>query len=566
MPRFASPRRVAVTGVGLVSPLAIGNAENWDALLAGKSGVGPITRFDASRLACRIAGEVKGFDPSLYIEKKEIKKMDTFIHYAMGAAHFAMEDSGLPVTDANRERVAVVIGSGIGGLRLIEETQRRFVETGDNPKVISPFFITGLIVNEAAGNISIKYGMKGPNLATVTACTTGAHAVGEAYRMIQYGEADSAIAGGTEAVITPLAVGGFAVMRALSTRNDDPQGASRPWDRERDGFVIGEGAGLVILEEMEAAKKRGARIYAELAGYGLSGDAFPHRGALRGRRRAGARHEERDGGRRHRPDEIDYINAHGTSTPAGDKVETLAIKMVFGAHARKLAISSTKSMTGHLLGAAGGLETAICALAVHDQVMPPTINYENPDPECDLDYVPNEARRGPIRYALSNSFGFGGTNGCLIFKRMDVRSRCRAEGSRAPTMNSNPRRHRLRPRHRNEDQDRPRRQLDRRDGREVDRLPVRRVRARRGPEDERSKGRRDGDGRLRRARARRRRACASAWRAGRTTRSGSIRAKRRASTRSASRRRSRRSRRARHSTSSGSGRRASDRTSRSSGR
>ncbi|MDQ2978683.1 MAG: beta-ketoacyl-ACP synthase II [Acidobacteriota bacterium] len=419
MPRFPSPRRVAVTGVGLVSPLAIGNAENWDALLAGKSGVGPITRFDASRLACRIAGEVKGFDPSLYIEKKEIKKMDTFIHYAMGAAHFAMEDSGLPVTDANRERVAVVIGSGIGGLRLIEETQRRFVETGDNPKVISPFFITGLIVNEAAGNISIKYGMKGPNLSTVTACTTGAHAVGEAYRMIQYGDADSAIAGGTEAVITPLAVGGFSVMRALSTHNDDPQGASRPWDRERDGFVIGEGAGLVILEEMEAAKKRGARIYAELAGYGLSGDAF----------HIAAPSEDGDGPARVmknamedagiRPEDVEYINAHGTSTPAGDKAETLAIKMVFGAHARKVAISSTKSMTGHLLGAAGGLETAICALAVHDQVMPPTINYENPDPDCDLDYVPNEARRGPIRYALSNSFGFGGTNGCLVLKRME---------------------------------------------------------------------------------------------------------------------------------------------------
>src|ERR1700682_335869 len=418
MPRFPSPRRVAVTGVGLVSPLAIGNAENWDALLAGKSGVGPITRFDASRFACRIAGEVKGFEPSRYIDKKEIKKMDTFIHCAMGAARFAMEDSGLPGTDANRDRVAVVIGSGIGGLRLIEDTQRKFVMTGDNPKVISPFFITGLIVNEAAGNISIKYGMKGPYLSTVTAVTTGAHAVGEAYRMIQYGDADSAIAGGTEAVITPLAVGGFSVMRALSTRNEDPQGASRPWDRERDGFVIGEGAGLVILEEMEAAKKRGARIYAELAGYGLSGDAF----------HIAAPSEDGDGPARVMknamedaamgPEDVDYINAHGTSTPAGDKAETLAIKIVFGEHARRVAISSTKSMTGPLLGAAGGLETAICALAVHDQVLPPTINYENPDPECDLDYVPNEARRGPIRYALSNSFGFGGTNGCLVLKRM----------------------------------------------------------------------------------------------------------------------------------------------------
>jgi 3-oxoacyl-[acyl-carrier-protein] synthase II len=418
MPRFSSPRRVAVTGLGLVSPLAIGNDANWEALLAGRSGVGPITRFDASPFTCRIAAEVKGFDPSLFIEKKEIKKMDTFIHYAMGAAHFAMEDSGFPVNDGNRERIAVVVGSGIGGLPLIEKTSRAFVESRDNPKVISPFFITGLIVNEAAGNISIKYGMKGPNLATVTACTTGAHAVGEAYRKIQYGEADAAIAGGTESVITPLAVGGFAVMRALSTRNDDPQRASRPWDRDRDGFVMGEGAGLVILEEMEAAKKRGARIYCELAGYGLSGDAY----------HIAAPSEDGDGPARVmrialedagiNGDEVDYINAHGTSTPSGDRVETIAIKMVFGAHARKLAVSSTKSMTGHLLGAAGGLETAICALAVRDQVMPPTINYETPDPECDLDYVPNQARPGPIRYALSNSFGFGGTNGCLVFKRL----------------------------------------------------------------------------------------------------------------------------------------------------
>ncbi|MCA1582957.1 MAG: beta-ketoacyl-ACP synthase II [Acidobacteria bacterium] len=419
MPRFASPRRVAVTGVGLVSPLAVGNSENWDALLAGKSGIGPITRFDASRLTCQIAGEVKNFDPSLYIAKKEIKKMDTFIHYAMGAAHFAMEDSGFSVTDENRERVAVVIGSGIGGLPLIEETSRRYIESGDNPKVISPFFITGLIVNEAAGNISIKYGMKGPNLSTVTACTTGAHAVGEAYRMIQYGDADAAIAGGTEAVITPLAVGGFAVMRALSTRNSDPLRASRPWDKDRDGFVIGEGAGLVILEEMEGATRRGARIYAELVGYGLSGDAF----------HIAAPSEDGDGPARVMKnaladagitsDAIDYINAHGTSTPAGDKAETLAIKTVFGAHAYELAVSSTKSMTGHLLGAAGGLETGICALSVYHQVLPPTINYETPDPECDLDYVPNEARQAPVRYALSNSFGFGGTNGSLILKRPD---------------------------------------------------------------------------------------------------------------------------------------------------
>jgi 3-oxoacyl-[acyl-carrier-protein] synthase II len=418
MSRLSSPRRVAVTGVGLVSPLGVGNRENWEGLTAGRSGLGPITRFDASRFACRIAGEVKGFDPSLFIEKKEIKKMDIFIHYAMAAAHFAMEDSGAPVTDENRERFAVVVGSGIGGLPIIEETQRKYVEGGNNPRVISPFFITGLIVNEAGGNISIKYGMKGPNLATVTACTTGAHAIGEAYRMIQFGDADSAIAGGTESVITPLAVGGFGVMKALSTRNDDPVGASRPWDRDRDGFVIAEGAGLVVLEEMEAARKRGARIYAELAGYGMSGDAY----------HIAAPSEDGDGPARvmkncladagMNPEEIDYINAHGTSTPLGDKAETLAIKRVFGAHAKKLAVSSTKSMTGHLLGAAGGLETAICALAVHEGVLPPTINYQNPDPECDLDYVPNTARRAVLRNVLSNSFGFGGTNGCLILKKV----------------------------------------------------------------------------------------------------------------------------------------------------
>jgi 3-oxoacyl-[acyl-carrier-protein] synthase II len=418
MPRFSSPRRVAVTGLGLISPLGIGNRENWDALTAGRCGLGPITRFDASRFNSRIAGEVKNFDPALYIDKKEIKKMDTFIHYAMAAAHLAMEDSGVTVTEENRERFAVVVGSGIGGLPIIEDTQKRYVESGGNPRVISPFFITGLIVNEAGGNISIKYGMKGPNLATVTACTTGAHAIGEAFRMIQYGEADNAIAGGTESVITPLAVGGFGVMKALSTRNDDPLHASRPWDRDRDGFVIAEGAGLVVLEEMDSAQKRGARIYAELAGYGMSGDAY----------HIAAPSEDGDGPSRVMkncladaglaPEKIDYINAHGTSTPLGDKAETIAIKKVFGEHARKLAVSSTKSMTGHLLGAAGGLETGICALAMYHGVLPPTINYDNPDPECDLDYVPNTARPAKVEYVLSNSFGFGGTNGCLILKRM----------------------------------------------------------------------------------------------------------------------------------------------------
>jgi 3-oxoacyl-[acyl-carrier-protein] synthase II len=418
MPRPSNSRRVAVTGLGLVSPLGIGNSENWTALIAGKSGVGPITRFDASRFGSRIAGEVKGFDPSRYIEKKEIKKMDAFIQYAMAAAQFAMEDSALPVNDANRERIAVVVGSGIGGLPVIEKTMREYVETGGSPKVISPFFITALIVNEAAGNISIRYGLKGPNLSTVTACTTGTHAIGEAYRIIQHGEADAAIAGGTESVITPLAVGGFSVMKALSTRNDEPERASRPWDRDRDGFVISEGAGLVVLEEMEAAVRRGARIYAELVGYGMSGDAYhiaaPSEdgdGPARVMRNALA-DAQIDG------DQIDYINAHGTSTPAGDRVEAMAIQMVFGDHARKLAVSSTKSMTGHLLGAAGGLETAICALAVYHQTMPPTTNYETPDPDCALDFVPNEARQAPIRYALNNSFGFGGTNGSLILKRM----------------------------------------------------------------------------------------------------------------------------------------------------
>jgi len=419
MPRLASPRRVAVTGVGLVSPLGIGNRENWDGLLAGKNGIGPITRFDVSAFYSRIAGEVKGFDPGRFIEKKEIKKMDTFIHYAMGAAHFAMEDSGLPVNDENRARIAVVVGSGIGGLPLIEDTMRRYVEGNNNPRVISAFFITGLIVNEAAGNISIKYGLKGPNLSTATACTTGAHAVGEAFRMVQYGDADAAIAGGTEAVIGPLAVGGFSVMKALSGRNDDPQHASRPWDRDRDGFVIGEGAGILVLEEMEAAKARGARIYAELVGYGMSGDAY----------HIAAPSADGDGPSRVmrntlddakvNPDQVDYVNAHGTSTPLGDLAETLAIKRVFGDHAYKLAVSSTKSMTGHLLGAAGGLESAVCVLALHHGAIPPTINYQNPDPECDLDYVPNQPREAKMRYALNNSFGFGGTNGSLLFKRME---------------------------------------------------------------------------------------------------------------------------------------------------
>jgi 3-oxoacyl-[acyl-carrier-protein] synthase II len=415
MPRLGPSRRVAVTGVGLVSPLGIGTHENWEALKAGRSGIGPITRFDASRYPVRIAGEVKGFDPSLYVSKKDIKKMDTFIHYGMGATHYAMEDSGFQITPENAERVAVVIGSGIGGLPLIENQHRRVWEGG--PDKFSPFFIPGLIANMTAGQVSIKYGAKGPNLATVTACTTGAHAIGEAYRMIQYGDADAAIAGGTEAVITQLAVGGFAAMRALSTRNDEPQRASRPWDKGRDGFVIGEGAGIVILEEWDSAVKRGADVYAELVGYGMSGDAY----------HISAPSEDGDGPARVmkntlrdaqiNPEDVDYINAHGTSTPLGDKVETIAVKRVFGDHAKKVAISSTKSMTGHLLGAAGGLEMGILALTVKYGIIPPTINYEEPDPECDLDYVPNVAREVKVRYALTNSFGFGGTNGCLLLKK-----------------------------------------------------------------------------------------------------------------------------------------------------
>jgi len=416
MPRRGPSRRVAVTGVGLVSPLGIGTHENWEALKAGRSGIGPITRFDASQYPVRIAGEVKGFDPSLYVSKKDIKKMDSFILYGMGATHYAIEDAGFQITPENAERVAVVIGSGIGGLPLIESQHRRVWEGG--PDRFSPFFIPGLIANMTAGQVSIKYGAKGPNLATVTACTTGAHAIGEAYRMIQYGDADAAITGGTEAVITPLAVGGFSAMRALSTRNDEPQRASRPWDKGRDGFVIGEGAGILLLEEWDAAAARGADIYAEMVGYGMSGDAYhisapsedgdgPARVMINTLRDA-----EIDG------DQIDYINAHGTSTPMGDRVETIAVKRVFGDRAKKIAISSTKSMTGHLLGAAGGLEMGILALTVKHGVIPPTINYEEPDPECDLDYVPNVAREVNVRYALSNSFGFGGTNGCLILKKV----------------------------------------------------------------------------------------------------------------------------------------------------
>jgi len=397
-----------------VSPVGLTAKENWASLTAGVSGIGMITRFDATDYACRIAGEVKGFDPGAFLEKKEIKKFDTFIHFAVAAAKEAMTDSGLVVTPENAERVGVCIGSGIGGLPLIEETHKTVLEKG--PRRISPFFIPGLIVNMGAGLVSIQTGAKGPNSATATACATSAHAIGDAANAIRRGDADAMIAGGSEAVITTLAVGGFSAMRALSTRNDDPKGASRPWDKDRDGFVLSEGAGILVLEDLALAKARGASIYAELAGYGMSGDAY----------HISAPSEDGDGPFRvmHNalldanvnPDEVVYINAHGTSTPHGDRIETIAIKRVFGDHARKLSVSSTKSMTGHLLGAAGGLEAGILALAMRHGVVPPTINYVTPDPECDLDYTPNTAREKKLPIALSNSFGFGGTNASLLMR------------------------------------------------------------------------------------------------------------------------------------------------------
>ncbi|MEX2270154.1 MAG: beta-ketoacyl-ACP synthase II [Vicinamibacterales bacterium] len=410
-------RRVVVTGVGLVSPLGVGTEANWQALLAGQSGIGPITRFDASLFAARIAGEVKGFDPLQFMEKKDVKKMDIFIQFAVAAAQFAMDDAGLKVTPAIADHVGVFIASGIGGFTTIEREHRELIAGG--PRRISPFFIPSTIINLAAGQVSIRFGARGPNLATCTACTASAHAVGEAMEIIKRGDADVMIAGGSEAAITPMGVGGFAAMRALSTRNDEPQRASRPFDKGRDGFVMGEGSGIVILEELETAKARGASIYAEIAGYGLTSDAYhltgqpeEAHGAVRSMqmaiRKAGIR-----------PDEIDYINAHGTSTPINDPTETLAVKTVLGEHARKVAMSSTKSMTGHLLGAAGGLEAGITALAVKHQIAPPTINLDDPDEGCDLDYVANVSRKLPIRHALSNSFGFGGTNGTLLLKRYE---------------------------------------------------------------------------------------------------------------------------------------------------
>jgi 3-oxoacyl-[acyl-carrier-protein] synthase II len=409
------PRRVVVTGVGLVSALGIGTDVTWEAIRAGKSGIGPITQFDATAFSCRIAGEVKGYDPAAFIEKKEIKKMGRFIQFAIAAAEFALRGSELMVAPEVAERVGVYIGSGIGGFEVIEREHQTLLEQG--PRRISPFFIPATIINLASGYVSIRSGAKGPNSATATACTTSAHSIGDSFRLIQHNDADAMICGGTEACITPMGIGGFAAMRALSTRNDDPQRASRPWDKDRDGFVVGEGAGILVLEELEFARARGANILAEVAGYGMSADAFhvtappdDGDGAYRVMRNA-----LRDAGLQ--PNEVDYINAHGTSTEVGDRAETMAIKRTFGEHAYKVAVSSTKSMTGHLLGGAGGLEAGITVLAIRDQIAPPTINLDEPDPVCDLDFVPHHARPMKIDNALSNSFGFGGTNGALVFKK-----------------------------------------------------------------------------------------------------------------------------------------------------
>jgi len=409
-------RRVVVTGLGIVSPVGNTVEEAWKNIVEGRSGIGPITRFDASTFPVRIAGEVKGFDVTQYLPKKEARRMDLFIHYGMAAGIQAVRDAGLEITEANAERVGVNIGSGIGGLPMIEATHHDFLNGG--ARKISPFFIPSSIINMISGNLSILLGAKGPNLSVVTACATATHSIGESARLIQYGDADVMIAGGAESTVTPLAIGGFASAKALSTRNDEPEKASRPWDKERDGFVLGEGAGVVVLEEYEHAKRRGARIYAELVGYGMSADAYHMTapcedgdGAMRCMRNA-LKDARLD------PDEIDYINAHGTSTPLGDVAETLAVKRAFGDHAKRLVISSTKSMTGHLLGAAGGVEAIFTILALFHQVAPPTINLDEPGEGCDLDYCPHTARATTIRAALSNSFGFGGTNATLVFKQV----------------------------------------------------------------------------------------------------------------------------------------------------
>ena len=408
-----SRRRVVITGLGIVSPVGIGVAEAWQKIVAGEPGITRITRFDASGFASQIAGEVKGFNPENYLTAKDARRMDTFIHYGIAAAIEAIKDSGIEITPQNAERIGVNIGSGIGGLPIIEETHNAYLKGG--PRKISPFFIPMTIINMISGNLSILYGLKGPNLAIVTACTTATHCIGDSGRLIEYGDADMMVAGGSESTITPLTIGGFSTARALSTRNDDPATASRPWDTGRDGFVLGEGAGVLVLEELEHAQKRGARVYAELTGFGMSADAY-HMTAPCEDGEGAARcmaNALRNAGLN--ADQVDYINAHGTSTPLGDIAETVAVKRCFGDHAKKIAISSTKSMTGHLLGAAGGVEAVFSALSIHHQIAPPTINIYEQDPQCDLDYVPNTARHMKIRAVLSNSFGFGGTNGTLVF-------------------------------------------------------------------------------------------------------------------------------------------------------
>jgi 3-oxoacyl-[acyl-carrier-protein] synthase II len=410
-------RRVVITGLGMITPLGIGVKGSWEGLIAGRSGIKRITQFDSSNFPTKIAGEVQDFNPEDYIEYKEIKKMDRFIHFAIAATKMAIDDSGLQITASNAEKVGVIVGSGIGGLHAIEHYHSVLLEKG--PRRITPFFIPMLVINLASGQISIIFGAKGPNSAVATACASGSHSIGDAYEIIQRGDADAMIAGGTEAVITPLGIGGFNAMKALSTRNDEPEKASRPFDIDRDGFVMGEGAGIVILENLESALDRSAKIYAEIVGYGMSADAYhitspvpDGEGAARCMKMT-----LKDGGAD--PSEIDYINAHGTSTKYGDEIESKAIKTVFGEHAYKVAISSTKSMTGHLLGASGGVEAVIVVLSIYNGIIPPTINLDKPDPECDLDYVPYKSRKMAVNYALTNSFGFGGTNACLLFKKFE---------------------------------------------------------------------------------------------------------------------------------------------------
>jgi 3-oxoacyl-[acyl-carrier-protein] synthase II len=412
---FFLNRRVVITGIGMITPVGLDTEKSWDGLINGRSGIGPITQFDDKTIPTQIAGEVKGFDPAQYIEAKEIKKMDRFIHLAIAASQMTMDSSKLIVTPENAERIGVTVGAGIGGLPAIERTYRAYMEKGF--RRITPFFIPMSIINEMAGHISMRFGAKGPNSCVVTACATGTHSIGDAFKIIQRGDADAMIAGGSESCICPLGVGGFNAMKALSTRNSEPERASRPFDVERDGFIMGEGSGLLVIEELEFAKKRGAHIYAEVIGYGMSGDAYhitspaPNgEGAARCMNMA-----IKDAGIN--PADVGYINAHGTSTKYGDELETMAIKTVFGDNAYKIPISSTKSMTGHLLGAAGGVEAVISVLALERGILPPTINLENPDPECDLDYVPNKARHRQVDIVMSNSFGFGGTNACLVFRR-----------------------------------------------------------------------------------------------------------------------------------------------------